>query len=130
MIYNLKKSSVRPYVEKIWGWDEEYQYNDFTADFRQIEKFKVIEIDRGFIGFVQTSTHNNTLELIEIHLLPQYRSQGIGSTIIANIINFAKDRNMDISIGCFKENTGAKALYLRLGFKLIEETDTHFILRY
>ena len=25
LIYTLKAESVRPYVEKIWGWDEDYQ---------------------------------------------------------------------------------------------------------
>lgn len=28
-IYKLKAESVRPYVEKIWGWDETYQRMDF-----------------------------------------------------------------------------------------------------
>ena len=30
-IYHLKAQSVRPYVEKIWGWDEEYQQQDFAG---------------------------------------------------------------------------------------------------
>ncbi len=24
LIYGLKAESIRPYVEKIWGWDENY----------------------------------------------------------------------------------------------------------
>ena len=129
-IYNLKKSSVRPYVEKIWGWDEAYQYNDFAVDFQQIEQFAVIESDNAFIGFVQIFPHDSILELIEIHLLPQYREQGIGSKIIGSIVKRAKNRSMDVSIGCFKDNTRAKALYERLGFVLTEETDTHYLLKY
>lgn len=129
-IYSLKKVSIRPYVEKIWGWDEDYQYNDFSADFKQIEQFEVIEVDNKFVGFIQTFTHNNTQEIIEIHLYPQYRCQGIGSNIISNLIKCAEGRNIDVSIGCFKENTRAKTLYQRLGFTVIDETDTHFILKY
>lgn len=33
LIYGLKAESVRPYVEKIWGWDEDYQKKDFDGDF-------------------------------------------------------------------------------------------------
>lgn len=31
-IYHLKAQSVRPYVDKIWGWDEVYQQQDFARD--------------------------------------------------------------------------------------------------
>ena len=33
LIYALKTESIRPYVEKIWGWDEDYQKKDFDGDF-------------------------------------------------------------------------------------------------
>ena len=35
-IYALKTESVRPYVEKIWGWDEASQREDFDNDFTSI----------------------------------------------------------------------------------------------
>lgn len=53
LIYILKSQSVRPYVEKIWGWNESYQQNDFDRDFSQMDQFKVIEINGEFIGFMQ-----------------------------------------------------------------------------
>ena len=31
-IYALKTESVRPYVEKIWGWDEAFQREDFDNE--------------------------------------------------------------------------------------------------
>ena len=31
-IYALKAEDVRPYVERIWGWDEDYQRKDFEND--------------------------------------------------------------------------------------------------
>ena len=53
VIYALKTASVRPYVEKIWGWDERYQQNEFENDFSAIEEFFVIEVDTKFAGFYQ-----------------------------------------------------------------------------
>ena len=130
LIYALKAESVRPYVEKIWGWDEDYQQKDFVGDFAHIEQFHVIEVDGSFAGFAQYYFEHPYFEVVEIHLLPEYRGKGIGSDILRYLqkVCIAQDRN--IRIGCFKENHRAKHLYQRLGFVQTEETDTHFILEY
>ena len=54
-IYHLKAQSVRPYVDKIWGWDEVFQQQDFARDFQAIERFQVIEVGGNFAGFIQAS---------------------------------------------------------------------------
>ena len=69
-IYHLKAQSVRPYVEKIWGWDEVYQQQDFARDFQAIEHFQVIEVGGNFAGFIQTSFSDPYYEIQELHLLP------------------------------------------------------------
>ena len=63
-IYGLKAESVRPYVEKIWGWDETYQRADFDADFSAIEQFHVVEADGGRAGIVQYNRHHSCLEIV------------------------------------------------------------------
>ncbi len=129
-IYALKAESVRPYVEKIWGWDEDYQRNDFDGDFSHIEQFQVIEIDGSFAGFVQYYFAYPYFEVVEIHLLPEYRGKGIGSDILRYLQNVCIAQDRKIRIGCFKENHRAKALYQELGFMQTGETDTHCILEY
>lgn len=129
-IYGLKAESVRPYVEKIWGWDETYQRADFDADFSAIEQFHVVETDGGRAGFVQYNRHHSCLEIVEIHLLPAYRGHGIGSDLIRHLRKECAASGTKIRIGCFKENLGAKRLYRKLGFVPAEETDTHYILEY
>lgn len=130
LIYTLKVASVRPYVEKIWGWDEDFQQNDFNSDFAVIKHFSVIEIDGKFIGFIQCCFESPYLDVAEIHLLSEYRGKGIGSDILRCLQNDSMIQNRKIRIGCFKENHRAKALYQKLGFIQTEETDTHYILKY
>lgn len=130
LIYALKAESVRPYVEKIWGWDEDYQRNDFDGDFSHIEQFNVIEIDGRFVGFVRYYFEYPYFEVVEIHLLPEYRGNGIGSDIIRYLQKVCIAQDRKLRIGCFKENCRAKALYQRLGFMQTKETDTHYILEY
>ena len=130
LIYALKAESVRPYVEKIWGWDEDYQKNDFDRDFSHIEQFNIIEIGGIFAGFVQYYFEYPYFEVVEIHLLPEYRGKGIGSSILQYLQKVCIAQDRKIRIGCFKENHRAKHLYRKLGFMQTKETDTHYILEY
>ncbi len=127
IIYAIKKSSVFSYVDKIWGWDEKFQRNDFDRDFLHIEQFSVVEVNEKLCGFVQVYEHDNTVELVEIHLIPEIQGNGIGSKIINTILKKAKSENKTVRLGCFKENCKATKLYLRLGFIKSEETNTHNI---
>ena len=129
-LYALKAESVRPYVEKIWGWDENYQEKDFDGDFSRMEQFNVIEVDGRFVGFVQYYFEYPYFEVVEIHLLPEYRGNGIGSDILRYLQKVCIAQDRKIRIGCFKENHRAKHLYQKLGFMQTEETDTHYILEY
>ena len=130
LLYTLKAESVRPYVEKIWGWDEDYQRKDFDSEFSHMEQFNVIEVDSKFAGFVQYYFECPYFEVVEIHLLPGYRGNGIGSEILRYLQKVCIAQDRKIRIGCFKENHRAKALYQKLGFMQTEETDTHYILEY
>ena len=130
LIYALKAESVRPYVEKIWGWDEDYQRKDFDSEFSHMEQFNVIEVDSKFAGFVQYYFEYPYFEVVEIHLLPEYRGKGIGSDILRYLQKVCIAQDRKIRIGCFKENHRAKQLYQKLGFMQTEETDTHYILEY
>lgn len=111
LIYALKAESVRPYVEKIWGWDEDYQRHDLDYDFSHIEQFHVIEVDGSFAGFVQYDFVYPYFDVIEIHLLPEDRGKGISSDILRYLQKVCIAQNRKIRIGCFKENYQAKAIY-------------------
>ena len=129
-IYALKSASVRPYVDKIWGWDEDFQRKDFDKDFSSIGQFSVIEVGGNFAGFIQHSFVQPYYEISEIHLLPEYRGKGIGSNILRQLQETCISHNRKIRIGCFKGNARAYHLYQGLDFVQTEETDTHYIFEY
>ena len=129
-IYQTKKDSIKKYVELIWGWDEEYQIKSFEKDFFLLSNFKVIySIDKK-IGFLEINETDKLINITEIHINPEFQRRGIGSKIINEIIYEAKEKNKKIALGCFKKNHGAVKLYIKLGFKIIEETETHFVFEY
>ena len=129
-IYRLKAASVRPYVERIWGWDETYQRNDFERDFAVPEHFKVIEADGEFAGFLQYSCGAGWYEVIEMHLWPRFQGHGIGTRLLRSLQKDCADAGRKLRIGCFKDNQRAFVLYQRLGFRQAGETDTHYLLEY
>ena len=126
-IYNVKKITLKEHIERIWGWDEEYQQNDFRQCFIP-QKNNIIVYDNEEIGYLETNEEDNILHIVELEILPKFQGEGIGSSIIKDIIEYADASEKKVSIGCFKINTGAKRLYERLGFKVLEETETHYIL--
>jgi len=128
-IYNVKKASIMDYVQKIWGWDEEYQIRDFESDFI-LENFKIITVEGVDIGFVQTTEEPLNINIIEIHIIPEYQGYGIGSSIINHILEEASKKRKTVRIGCFIDNSRAKKLYQKLGFKVVNITNTHYEMEY
>jgi len=126
-IYNVKKLTLKEHIERIWGWDEAYQQNDFRQCFIP-QKNKIIVYDNEEIGYVETNEEDNIVHIVELEILPKFQGEGIGSSIIKDIIEYADASEKKVRIGCFKINTGATRLYERLGFKVLEETKTHYIL--
>jgi ribosomal protein S18 acetylase RimI-like enzyme len=128
-IYNLKKNNNYHYIESIWGWNEEYQRTDFENDWTDINRFYCIDDKGRLIGFYQVNNSTSELNIEELHIHPDYRGRGIGTTIIQNVIQQAQMCNQSIMIGCFKQNVGALKLYENNGFLCEIETETHYILR-
>ena len=127
-LYQVKKQSNFGYISDLWGWDEDFQRHEFAQDFQQIQEFSVITVDGADAGFLQLQKGTDFLNVAEIHLLPPFQSQGVGSAVLKNIQ--ADAEGLPVLIGCFRANRRAYQLYQRLGFTPITENDTHFILIY
>ena len=127
-LYQVKKQSNFGYISDLWGWDEDVQRREFARDFQQIREFSVITVDGADAGFLQLQSGSDFLNVAEIHLLPPFQGQGIGSAVLRNIQ--ADAEGLPVLIGCFRANKRAYQLYQRLGFAPITENDTHFILIY
>ena len=126
-IFYVKKTALKQYIEKIWGWDEEYQQDDFRKCFLP-QNNKIIVCNDEEVGFLEVNEKENIIYIVELEILPQYQGKGIGTSIISDIIQHSRSVNKKLEIGCFKINLGASRLYERLGFKVIGERETHFIL--
>jgi len=125
-IYGVKKRTLRNHIEKIWGWDEEYQKKDFSENFIP-SRNNIILVNDVNIGILEVAEEDKITYITELEILPEFQGKGIGSAVIKDILKDGKEKGKKVKIGCFKINEGAKSLYLRLGLKIVDETKTHFI---
>ena len=126
-LYQLKKKVNLGYISAIWGWDEDYQQEEFDRDFQKREEFSVIVSDDADAGFLQLQRGADFLNVAEIHLLPAFRGQGLGTAVLRYIQALGDKEELPVLIGCFRANQGARDLYLRLGFQPAGESDTHYL---
>lgn len=105
----------------------EFQFNAQHNYYQEIytgAHFWMIEKKGEAIGrlYLDENFENKTVRIIDITLLPEWRSKGIGNQIIMDIIHFAAKRNQPVSIHVESFNP-AMNLYKKMGFELIDITN-------
>ena len=125
-LYALHVATMKDYVDKTWGWDDTFQESIFRKNYVPAE-IQIIQSDGNDIGMlsVEERTGDVFLRAIEIH--PEYQNKGIGTFIISKIISESAPKRKPVRLQVLKANP-AKGLYDRLGFSVIEETTTHYIM--
>lgn len=126
-LYGLHISTMKEYVDKTWGWDDTYQETIFREKFVPAE-IQIIKLNGKDIGMISLEENSEEVFLRTIEIYPTYQRQNLGTTIIQQIIDDAIRKTKPVRLRVLKVNP-AKRLYERLGFSVIEETKTHYIMR-
>ncbi|MEG0022157.1 MAG: GNAT family N-acetyltransferase [Bacilli bacterium] len=85
-----------------------------------LDLYKIIIINDSIAGIFLVREFEDGVLLDEIYLYDEYRNKGIGT----NLINSIEDNN--IYLWVYQNNTKAIKLYNRLGFNIIETTETRY----
>ena len=125
-LYSLHVATMKEYVNKTWGWDETFQEDIFRKKFI-FSQIQIITLAGNDIGMIFLEERNKDMFLRVIEILPRHQRQGFGTTIIQKIIDDAARQRKEVRLRVLKVNP-AKQLYDRLGFAVIEETSTHYIM--
>ncbi len=126
-LFELKKQNFKYYVDKIWGWDDNEQRQKLMRDLKEhLEHKKIIMINNCVAGiYASHITEDGDLFINEISILPKYQNMGIGSNILNDVLRENHERGTKTILQVFKENR-ARKLYESLGFRIYNETETHF----
>jgi len=126
-VFNLNKTVNKDYIIKIWGsWDDEYQKQFFDNRF-STEQILIILDEEKEIGILELKEKEHQIYIEEIQIDSYRQGRGIGTEIINDIMEKAFELNKSVGLRVLKINR-AKELYERLNFRVIGETETHFIM--
>ena len=88
---------------------------------------RVILLDERPAGNLIVIRARKEIRLAEIALLPEDRNRGVGSRLIRDLVEEAKERGLPLRLHVARFNRAIR-LYLRLGFVLIDDTGTHYFM--
>lgn len=127
-LYDLHAATIKASVDATWGWDDDAQQLLFRERWNPAETQVVVveDQDGGTLRLVENQDEV-IINLIEIH--PDYQNQGLGSTLIQDIITKAHQRSIPVLLSVLKANSAAYRLYERLGFEIIEEREERYMMR-
>ena len=119
-----------------WGWDEAQQLAFLSMQFRarnlSYSTYKntehLIILDNGrTVGRLLISRMEHEIRLVDIALLDEACGQGIGSKLIEELLAKATSEGKPLRLHVEKSNR-AFQLYQRLGFQIIEDTGTQYLM--
>jgi GNAT superfamily N-acetyltransferase len=127
-LWQLHCATMKGYIAKTWGWDEEWQRRHFTEYFVPA-RIQIIGRGNEDVGMIVVERHLDRMFLASMEITPKHQRIGLGSAIIGSLLAKADKRHVPVDLQVLKVNP-ARVLYERLGFTLIEETPTHYRMRY
>jgi len=127
-LYNLKVTCLKDYVAATYGWDDEYQLQRFTSYFDP-SAMQIIVVDDHDVGHLSVEDSGDELYIAGIYLLPAWQNQGLGTSVLMDILTAAAGNEIGVYLQVLRVNPAVR-LYERLGFAIFEETDTHFKMRW
>lgn len=98
--------------------------NQTTSQF--INDYQLIVVSNKIVGCLLLREYEDGKLLDELYLIPEYRNQHIGTSIIMKIISTFPI----IYLYVYKENKIALNLYLKYQFKIIAETKSRYYMQY
>lgn len=109
--------------EAFLRWQFTAQHTHYQNNYEGAH-FWIIESNSRVIGrlYLDTNFESESMRIIDIALLPEWRNRGIGKKILLDIMDLAETMNLCVTIHVESFNRAMK-LYKKLGFTLVSETN-------
>ncbi len=129
LVYAIKKAAMQGHIEQVWGkWDERFQQDYHEKHFDPSVTW-IICLEQKEIGYLVVRDYPEYRNLESIHIRPDYQGQGIGSRLMNELMAKAGQDDRPVRLHVLKINP-AVGLYKRLKFRIIGETDKHFVMEW
>ena len=122
--YEVKRAAMREYVERVWGWDEDQQWQLHDSRFCERD-FQVIALNGVDVGIMSVAVRPDCVFVNQLYLLPEHQRRGVGQVCMLTVMERARSLDLPVRLQVMKVNPRAVAFYERLGFTATGETATH-----
>ena len=121
LTYKIKENALSEYLEQLWGWNDEAQYEFHKKHFNP-DNFQIIEVSNEPVGYLETTQKGDVLFLLNLMILKKNQGKRIGKIILEDLLK----QHYQIELEVLKVNLRAIRFYENLGFKILEEIDDAF----
>lgn len=126
-LIKYKKDIIYMYSKDL-AEDERNKIDEYviTSVNEMFKDYYNIIIDDKIIGSILLKDMPQGKLIDEIYIEKEFRNNGIGTDIIRKML----ENNRNIYLWVYKENEKAVSLYKRLGFIIVDETDSRYYMKY
>ena len=128
-LIKYKKDTIYMYTKDL-SEDEKNKINEYVTNSvsEMFKDYYNIVLDDKIIGSILLKDIQEGKLIDEIYIEKEFRNNGIGTDIIMKLLK--ESNNNNIYLWVYKENIKAVSLYKRLGFKIIDETESRYYMYY
>ena len=121
----IKKQALGPYIEQVWGWEDEFQ-RAFHSDNFKPDNTTLLVYEEREIGLLEVTEESDSFFIQSLLLVPDFQGRGIGTALLQQYITEALAVNKPVRLDVLQVNKDALKLYQRLGFTIRHNTElTH-----
>ena len=126
-IYEVYRAVMKGYISEIWGWNEEWQKNDFSSHYKA-EGITLVYKFNELVGYSQVEDKGSLLFMRMLAILPDHQRKGIGKHLLEFFVENGNKFSKDLSLEVFKINAQARGFYEKYGFIVVGEIENSYIM--
>ncbi len=125
-LYDLHVATMKCYVAQTWGWDDAVQQAMFRDNFTP-ERTRIVMVDGRAVGVFATERRPAEWFVWAIAIEPKIQGRGLGAALLRDQLATAARDGLPTRLQVLLVNP-ARQLYERLGFAIVGETPTHYLM--
>lgn len=126
-LFKLYCLVMRGYIAEIWGWDDQWQGNDFSDHFDP-QGITVAHKEHELVAHSHVENRGSQLFIRMIVVHPHHQRKGIGSKLLGSAIASAEAQSRSVGLEVFKINDEARKFYESYGFHIEGETPSSYVM--
>jgi ribosomal protein S18 acetylase RimI-like enzyme len=121
---NWSRSQQQAFIEMQFAAQQQYYRNQFPE-----AEPSIILLNGCAAGRLYVDRRDDEIRILDIAMATDFRGRGAGSSILRGVMAEAEKRGVSVRIYVERFNP-SRALFERLGFSIVEQTPSHFLMQW